>query len=100
VVAVLGLLEPDEVRRLESVRSEGMTCVAILVDSASWAPLSPVGRTAAAEQYAATAHALLRAGWHVLPARAGTRLPDLWPHAADRDAAVALLGGLLPGGSR
>jgi uncharacterized protein (DUF58 family) len=91
LVAVLGLVDPDEVTRLAAVRAAGATCVAVLLDSSSWAPLSD-GRAAAAA-YDAAAHTLLRAGWHVLPVRRGTLLPDVWPHAAERGAGILVGGG-------
>jgi uncharacterized protein (DUF58 family) len=92
LVAILGLVDPDEVTRLAAVRAAGTTCVAILLDSSSWVTLSPAARESAAAAYDATAHALLRAGWHVLPVRRDTRLADVWPHAAELGAG-ALLGG-------
>jgi uncharacterized protein (DUF58 family) len=93
LVAVLGLVDPDELTRLAAVRAAGATCVAVLLDSSSWAALSPDGRSAAEAAYEATAHTLLRAGWHVLPVRRDTRLPDVWPHAAERGAGILLRGG-------
>jgi uncharacterized protein (DUF58 family) len=93
LVAVLGLVDPDEITRLAAVRATGTTCVAILLDASNWVTLSPERRAAADAAHDAAAHALLRSGWHVLPVRRGTQLPDVWPHAAERGAGILLGGG-------
>jgi uncharacterized protein (DUF58 family) len=93
LVAVLGLVDPDELSRLAAVRAAGTTCVAVLLDASSWVSLTPDRRAAADAAFDATAHTLLRAGWHVLPARRDTRLPEVWPHAAERGAGILLGGG-------
>jgi uncharacterized protein (DUF58 family) len=93
LVAVLGLVDPDELSRLAAVRAAGTTCVAVLLDASSWVSLTPDRRAAADATFDATAHTLLRAGWHVLPARRDTRLPEVWPHAAERGAGILLRGG-------
>jgi uncharacterized protein (DUF58 family) len=82
VVAVLGLVDPDEITGLAAAAAAGNTCVAILLDAAGWTGLSPTRRAAAAATYETSIHLLTRAGWHVLPARPGTALPDLWTQAA------------------
>jgi uncharacterized protein (DUF58 family) len=91
VIGVLGLVDPDEVSRLASIRSAGTTCVAVLLDASSWVGLPAAEREAADAAYAVTVRALVRAGWHVLPARHGAHLADLWPHAAERGASGMLL---------
>jgi uncharacterized protein (DUF58 family) len=76
VVAVLGALGADDVARLGAIRAGGTTCVAILLDVGSWG-----GAPALFEE---GTEGLTRAGWHVLPARLGTDLAELWPLAASR----------------
>ena len=82
VVAVLGLVDPDEITRLAAVAAAGNTCVAILLDVTRWTGLSDARRQAAAATYETSVELLARAGWHVLPARPGAALADLWTQAA------------------
>ena len=86
LVAVLGLVDPDEVPRLAALRASGTTCVAILLDTSTWTGLSPDGQERAAAAYEASSHALARAGWHVLRAARGSDLAQLWTRAGEYGA--------------
>ncbi|WP_018350912.1 DUF58 domain-containing protein [Longispora albida] len=82
IIAVLGLVTPEEAEQLAGLRRTGSTCVALLLDSTSWLQLPPSQREAAQRAHEASALALLRAGWRVVGAGHGARLPALWPQAA------------------
>jgi uncharacterized protein (DUF58 family) len=92
LVAVLGLVDPDEVPRLAALRTSGTTCVAILLDASSWADLPPDRQERADAAYEASIHALARAGWHVLRAARGTDLAELWTRAGEYGAAPRSAG--------
>ena len=91
VIAVVGMLDPDEAARLAAVRAGGGTGVAVLVDSSDWVGLSAAQRSVAKERYDEIANRLNAAGWRVLRVRHGSRLDALWPYAAARPG-VALHG--------
>jgi len=78
-VAVLGALTEDDVKRLGRARHRSGRGVAIVLDVGTW------GRVPDALAHADAVRLLGQAGWRVLAARAGSRLPDLW-HAAGRPA--------------
>jgi uncharacterized protein (DUF58 family) len=82
LIAVVGLLSPEEAQQLAAARAPGTTAVAIFIDSSSWVNLSTAQRAGADGRYAEAAHALLVGGWRVLRASHGTRLDTLWPYAA------------------
>jgi len=84
VVAVLGELDGREAEQLARLRRGSLSCVAVLLDTASWSALSPRDRTAAATAYDARSALLTRAGWRVLPVRAGAALSSVWPKAGAR----------------
>jgi hypothetical protein len=78
LVAVLGALDPDDAEQLARLRHGGATCVAVLLDTPTWA--GSAGTTA----HRSASHALQRAGWRVLDVRHGTTLASVWPQAARR----------------
>lgn len=84
LVAVLGLLSPDQASLLASTRSPTEVSVAVLVDADSWLGLSPRAAAESAAAYDASAEILLRAGWRVVRARHGDSLARLWPSAGQR----------------
>jgi uncharacterized protein (DUF58 family) len=89
LVAVLGALEPSDAEQLARVRHGGGTCVAVLIDTPTWAG-SP-GTSA----HEATATLLRRSGWRVLSISHGTTLASVWPEAASRSGrAVDVAPGL------
>jgi uncharacterized protein (DUF58 family) len=90
LVAVLGILEPDQAAALASTRSPNEVSVAVLVDANSWLGLSPRAGADSAAAFDACAEVLARAGWRVVPARHGDRLPALWPTAGQRPGGVAV----------
>jgi uncharacterized protein (DUF58 family) len=96
LVAVLGLLEPEQASLLASTRSPTEVSVAVLVDASSWLGLSPRATAEAAAAYDAKAEILLRAGWRVLRARHGDALPRLWPTAGQRPGSTAVIAPPAP----
>ena len=86
LVAVLGTLDVEDAERLARLRSGGPGCVAVLLDTDSWAPSTAGTRAAAVAQHDAAAALLSGAGWRVLPVRHGTTLASVWPLAAGRGA--------------
>ena len=90
LIAVLGAVDLEDAEALARLRTGSATCVAVLVDADSWAPTSPRGRAASAQQHEAVHTLLTAAGWRVLPVSGGTSLADRWPLAGGR---LATLGG-------
>ncbi|BCJ77834.1 membrane protein [Catellatospora sp. IY07-71] len=82
VIAVLGLLTPEEARLLSALRSSGTTCIAFFMDTSTWLNLPAPARAAAEQEHAAAALALLHGGWRVVKVKHGDLLPSLWPQAA------------------
>ena len=90
LIAVLGAVDLQDAEALARLRTGSAVCVAVLVDADSWAPSSPRGRAASAQQHEAVETLLTAAGWRVLPVGKGTSLADRWPLAGGR---LATLGG-------
>ena len=90
LVAVLGNLDVEDAERLARLRMGAGTCIAVLLDTDSWAPVSPKARQAAEQAHARIGSLLSGAGWRVLPVAHGTTLASVWP----------LAGGRTAGGSR
>jgi uncharacterized protein (DUF58 family) len=82
VIGVFGLLSPAEAEVLAGLRTNGTTCVGLFVDSTTWLNLPAAAREEAARRHEASALALLRTGWRVVPVTHGNRLPALWPQTA------------------
>ncbi|MCW2777014.1 MAG: hypothetical protein JWN17_739 [Frankiales bacterium] len=89
LVAVVGQLDPQTAATLARVRTGSATCIAVLLDTDSWAPVTPRARQAALAQHEATDALLTGAGWRVLPVSHGTTLASVWPLAGSRGARVA-----------
>jgi uncharacterized protein (DUF58 family) len=90
LIAVLGAVDLQDAEALARLRTGSAVCVAVLVDADSWAPTSPRGRAASAQQHEAVDTLLTAAGWRVVPVSSGTALADRWPLAGGR---LATLGG-------
>lgn len=81
LIAVLGMLDPEQAAALAAARTPSDTSVAVLIDAASWMTLAPRARSESDAAYDAAAEILTRGGWRVLRAKHGTALPRLWPAA-------------------
>ena len=90
LIAVLGLLDPEQAALLASTRPPSDVSVAVLVDANGWLGLSPRARAEAEAAYDAAAELLLRAGWRVVRARHGDSLARLWPSAGQRPGSGAI----------
>ena len=93
LVAVLGALDVDEAERLARLRTGSAVCVAVVLDTDSWAPLSPRVRAAAAAVHDDVCHLLAAAGWRVLPVAHGTPLASVWPLAGGSATSAPPLSG-------
>jgi uncharacterized protein (DUF58 family) len=74
-VAVLGHLDANDVDLMLRLRQGTMQAVAVLLDTGHWAG---VDERWSAERFEHNIRMFNAAGWHVLPARRGSRLADLW----------------------
>ena len=91
LVAVVGALDVDEAERLARLRTGSAVCVAVVLDTDSWAPLSPRARATAVATHDDVCHLLLGAGWRVLPIAHGTSLAAVWPLAGGSGAPASAL---------
>ena len=89
LIAVLGALDLEDAQQLARLRTGANVCVGVLLDSDSWAPVSPRARETALRQHEQAATLLTGAGWRVLPASHGTTLASVWPLAGGRLSASA-----------
>jgi uncharacterized protein (DUF58 family) len=103
VIGVFGLLAPAEAEVLAGLRTNSTTCVGLLINSTSWLNLPTAAREEAARRHEASALALLRTGWRVVPVTHGNRLAALWPQTtrgtqgfAYRAAMAETVSGVLP----
>ena len=92
LVTVLGALDVDEAERLARLRTGSAVCVAVVLDTDSWAPLSPRARAAAVATHDDVCHLLAAAGWRVLPVAHGTALAHVWPLAGGSTSAPSFSG--------
>jgi uncharacterized protein (DUF58 family) len=93
LVAVLGLLDAEQVSALAATRSPTDTSIALLVDATTWMGLAPRGRAEAEAAYDAAAETLSRSGWRLVRVRHGDSLPEVWPRAGERSVGT---GPVLP----
>lgn len=84
LVAVLGIVSPEDTERLSRLRHGAGTCVAVLVEADTWAPSGPRMREAATAAYDASAALLTGMGWRVLRVSHGTTLASVWALAGSR----------------
>jgi uncharacterized protein (DUF58 family) len=96
LIAVTGILDPEQAALLASTRSPSEVSVAVLLDANGWLGLSPRAQAESEAAYDASVQVLLRAGWRVLRAGHGDRLPQLWPTAGQRPGGVAPGAPLVP----
>ena len=87
LVAVLGSLDPEEVRLLGRLRHGSTVAVAVLLDTVTW---SPTGLRSTGNDFVGTARLLRASGWRVLEAQAGNTLSELWPEAGRRQNDIEL----------
>ena len=105
VIAVLGGLSVAEAESLVALRASGRTCVALLIDPATWLNLSEAERAQTTANHEAASLILLRGGWRVVTVTHGARLHTLWPAVASRGSQgfavrAALAETVAPSGTR
>jgi uncharacterized protein (DUF58 family) len=81
LVAAVGALDVEEAEQLARLRTGSAVCVAVVLDTDSWAPTTPRARAAAEATHDDVCHLLRAAGWRVLPVAHGTPLASVWPLA-------------------
>jgi uncharacterized protein (DUF58 family) len=86
LVAVLGAVDVEDAERMARLRVGAGTCVAVVLDVDSWAPISARQRTVEQRAAERTAALLSSSGWRVLPVSYGTTLSSVWPLASARSA--------------
>jgi uncharacterized protein (DUF58 family) len=86
LVAVLGAVDVEDAERLARLRVGAGTCVAVVLDVDSWAPISARQRTVEQRAAERTAALLSSSGWRVLPVSYGVTLSSVWPLAGARSA--------------
>ena len=84
LVALLGGLDLADAQLLARLRTGSTVCVGVLLDTDSWAPVSPRARELAVQQHDAVATLLTAAGWRLLPITHGSTLAPVWPLAGGR----------------
>ncbi|QSB16290.1 DUF58 domain-containing protein [Natronosporangium hydrolyticum] len=94
VIGVFGALTKAEAEVLAGLRGSGLTCLAFLIDSASWVELPPHPRQQAEQGHQTAVGTLLSTGWRVISVRHGDRLAGLWPQAARGAQGFALRAAL------
>jgi uncharacterized protein (DUF58 family) len=82
VIAVLGGLSVTEAEALGALRASGTTCIALLINSATWLNQTDARRAQSAADHEAAALTLMRTGWRVVGIEHGANLAALWPQAA------------------
>lgn len=80
VIAVLGALTPAEAELLAGLRITGVTCVGLLIDTASWREGPSTTAVAEDPAHQAAALALAHSGWRVVGISRDADLAALWPH--------------------
>ncbi len=92
LVAVVGALDVDQAEQLARLRTGSAVCVAVVLDTDSWAPGPPRARAAAVGTHDDVCSLLTGAGWRVLPISHGTPLESVWPIAGGSTSTPTLSG--------
>ncbi len=78
VVAIVGMLEPEDVLSLGRLRRGNSAGFAILLDAGTWTHERPPAVRNQAVRTQSSATALRRQGWQVAVASTGTSIADIW----------------------
>ena len=90
IIAVLGGLTLAEAEALGALRATGTTCIALLVDPATWLNQAEPARSDSTAAHEAAALTLLRSGWRVIGIDHGASLAALWPQTSRGSQGFAL----------
>jgi uncharacterized protein (DUF58 family) len=82
IIGVFGGLTTPEADGLRALRSSNTTCIALLIDPATWLSLPEAARAETDADAEATAAVLLQGGWRVVGIEHGVSLASVWPRAA------------------
>jgi hypothetical protein len=91
LIAVLGALDAEDAEKIARLRVGAGTCIAVVLDVDSWAPISARQKSAAQANADRTAALLTASGWRVLPVSYGVQLATVWPMAGTRLATEVLI---------
>jgi uncharacterized protein (DUF58 family) len=83
LVAIVGSLDDEQVERMCALRRRAAGAVLFLLDTATWAGLRHLLPDTADDTFQEQQKLLRRAGWTVLPVKAGASAAELW-RSADR----------------
>ncbi len=84
LVAVLGVLDPEDTQLLAACRQARSVNIALIVDATTWVNLSPRARQESEASQQAAAGVLARSGWRVVRVERGANLADAWTRAGER----------------
>jgi uncharacterized protein (DUF58 family) len=84
LVAVVGMLTPDEATALARMSQVAAGAIAVVLDSPSWTGAAPKSYVTTAATLAANTAMLRGAGWRVIVASHGSSLAALWPQVSRR----------------
>ena len=88
LVAVIGALDVDDAEKIARLRVGAGTCIAVVLDVDSWAPVSARQRATQQQSADRTASLLSAAGWRLVPVSYGVTLASVWPMAGTRVVAA------------
>ena len=94
VIGLFGMLTTAEAAVLAGLRTSGVTCVAFLINSASWLNLPAEARERAERDHHTAVASLLENGCRVISVSHGAKLEALWPRAARGSQGFALRAAL------
>ena len=81
LVAVLGRLDPTQTQQLARWRRRATVAVAVLLDTARWAPAPSAAVAGTTRDHAGAAQLLRAAGWRVVEAGPQDTIAQVWPRA-------------------
>jgi uncharacterized protein (DUF58 family) len=87
LVAVLGSIDPEEVRLFTRLRHGSTVAVAVLLDTMTWSSARRSGY-----DYEGAVALLRAAGWRIVRGHAGQTIADVWPEAGRRQHDAELTG--------
>lgn len=88
LVAVLGRTDAEQAAYLARLRRGRGVGIAVLLDTASWAPPTRQQPAAADGEYDGAVRLLRHAGWRVVRAAAHQSIREVWPMAGSENAAA------------
>jgi uncharacterized protein (DUF58 family) len=81
LVAVLGRVDPSQAQQLAQLRRGATVAVAVLLDTARWAPVRSAAVAGAARDHSGATRLLRAAGWRVVEAGPQDTIAQVWPRA-------------------